>query len=81
MSNRIQFLNINNACSSPKLIEMGVSQGSILDPLLFVIYMKDIFFTSNHRGFILYADDTTLLSPIETWVRIPEWSWSFRNDT
>ena len=65
LSNRKQYVEINNERSSCLDIKTGVPQGSILGPLLFLIYMNDIPNVSQAFRFILYADDTTLFSTIE----------------
>ena len=66
LSNRCQYVEISNVQSSFLPIKTGVPQGSILGPLLFLIYMNDIPQDSSFFDFILFADDTSLKSFINT---------------
>ena len=64
LTERYQYVDYSGASSSMNLLTTGVPQVSILGPLLFIIYMNDIHTVSNNLNFILYADDTTLTSPL-----------------
>ena len=57
---RYQYVNYNNTISDMKEITCGVPQGSILGPLLFLLYINDIASVSHHLFSVLFADDTTL---------------------
>ena len=59
---RTQFVSYNNHKSTLLEISCGVPQGSILGPLLFILYLNDIAFSTNFFKFIIYADDTNLLA-------------------
>ena len=63
LTNRKQFVQIESTRSQACNMPIGVPQGSILGPLLFIIYMNDIHKSSTFFDFILYADDTTLFNP------------------
>ena len=62
LTNRQQYVHYDNTDSNFLKITTGVPQGSILGPLLFLIYMNDIHKSSNLFHFILFADDTTLIT-------------------
>ena len=61
LNNRKQCVDINGSRSSLRTITCGVPQGSILGPLLFILYMNDIVRVSTIMKFVLFADDTNLL--------------------
>ena len=60
LSDRQQYVESNGVSSTLLSLKTGVPQGSILGPLLFLVYMNDIPQASSHFKFILYADDTTI---------------------
>ena len=62
LSNRQQFVELNNTKSTLKVIRTGVPQGSIIGPLLFLIYIIDLATASTKLSPIMYADDTTLFT-------------------
>ena len=66
LSNRKQYVKLNDITSTVRSISVGVPQGSIIGPLLFNIFINDIVKASTKFSFILYADDTTLHSTLDS---------------
>ena len=62
---RTQYVAYDKATSDIYPITTGVPQGSILGPLLFIIYITDICNASKLFKMIIYADDTTLYSTLD----------------
>jgi len=60
LSNRQQFVSTNGLNSSKQTIKFGVPQGSVLGPLLFLLYINDITNIDPSLKIKLFADDTNL---------------------
>ena len=61
LSNRFQYVEIAGIKSNMHKLSKGVPQGSILGPLLFLLYINDLAPVSPKLHFIFFADDTTVL--------------------
>jgi len=59
--NRVQRVQVNGFMSEDNAITLGVPQGSILGPLLFLIYLNDLPNISESAKFYLLADDTAII--------------------
>ena len=56
----MQFTVVNGKESSKRCLQCGIPQGSVLGPILFLIYINDLFNSSNALKFNIFADDSNL---------------------
>ena len=60
----MQYVVVDNIKSNHVPFQLGVPQGSILGPLLFIIYVNDLVNATSVFHPIVYADDTTLVASL-----------------
>ena len=65
LTSRHQCVSIEGKLSTPLKMNYGVPQGSVLGPLLFLLYINDISSSSNSFLYTLFADDTCLVAKHE----------------
>ncbi len=66
LNGRSQVTRVSNICSDPLPVTCGVPQGSILGPLLFIVYINSLpNCLPQHTSTFLYADDTALVVKVD----------------
>ena len=66
LSDRTQSVIVGNKTSSAEAVKTGVPPGSVLGPLLFLIYMNDI------RSHILYAKRLIFADGLQIYLQVPK---------
>ena len=61
VSDRSQVVKLKDLMSQPKILSVGVSQGLVLGPLLFLIYLNSIFYIDFNSQLIAFADDLVFM--------------------
>jgi len=64
LSDRFQYVKINNSSSSSLKVTSGVPQGSVLGPTLFIYYINDLPCVVNNTKVKIFADDTRVYKGI-----------------
>ena len=64
LTNRTQIVQVEGSLSSPQPVVSGVPQGTVLGPVLFLLYINDLLPTLKNSQGLCFADDTKLISSV-----------------
>ena len=66
LSNRLQYVSVGQSVSSVLPVLSGVPQGSILGPLLFIVFVNDLPSSVLSSSIFLFADDAKCVMPVSS---------------
>lgn len=67
LTSREQYVKIDKTDSYPKTVEYGVPQGTVLGPVLFNLYINDLFELPSKGEILSFADDTVIIYKDKNW--------------
>ena len=67
LNGRQQHTKVGSSLSTPKALNCGVPQGTILGPILFIIYLNNLFNLNTSGKIVSFADDTAVYYEDTTW--------------
>lgn len=74
LKNRTQRVKIENVLSNPEVVTFGVPQGTVLGPILFILYINDMFDLPLKGSLTCFADDTSYNISAKTWREVYEYA-------